>query len=98
MPVTLFLGGTRSDKSRPAESKAESLSNRRIYIATAEAGDAEMAERIARYQKAIISKSGFHHSPTAHRAWLSQRFNGIHYKPCTARHPGAIQIHRRQLG
>jgi len=51
MTAILILGGARSGKSRIAEAKASLLSNNRIYIATAEAGDEEMAERIARHQK-----------------------------------------------
>jgi len=48
--VVLFLGGARSGKSRLALALAEGLSGERVYIATAEALDAEMAERIARHQ------------------------------------------------
>lgn len=48
--VVLFLGGARSGKSRLALARAESLRGERVYIATAEALDAEMAERIARHQ------------------------------------------------
>jgi adenosylcobinamide kinase/adenosylcobinamide-phosphate guanylyltransferase len=49
--VTLVLGGTRSGKSRHAEVLAESQPGPCIYIATAEAGDAEMAERIRRHRE-----------------------------------------------
>lgn len=50
MTSTLFLGGARSGKSRLAQTAAEALDGPLIYIATAEAGDAEMAERIARHR------------------------------------------------
>ena len=45
--LTLVLGGARSGKSRYAESLIAALPPPWIYVATAEAGDAEMAKRIA---------------------------------------------------
>jgi len=44
--LTLVLGGARSGKSRYAESLITALPPPWIYVATAEPGDAEMAERI----------------------------------------------------
>ncbi len=49
-PVTLILGGMRSGKSRHAEALIEAQPGACIYVATAEAGDAEMAERIRRHR------------------------------------------------
>jgi adenosylcobinamide kinase/adenosylcobinamide-phosphate guanylyltransferase len=54
MSVTLVLGGARSGKSayaqRAAETWASSRNVRPLFIATAEAGDAEMASRIERHR------------------------------------------------
>ena len=48
--LELIVGGARSGKSRFAETQALASFEKRIYIATAQAHDEEMVERIALHQ------------------------------------------------
>lgn len=48
--ITLVTGGCRSGKSRYAQALAESLAPSRVMLATAEAFDDEMRDRISRHQ------------------------------------------------
>ena len=50
MAIILITGGARSGKSVRAEARARAFAGKPVYIATAEALDAEMAERIARHR------------------------------------------------
>jgi adenosylcobinamide kinase/adenosylcobinamide-phosphate guanylyltransferase len=49
--LTFVLGGARSGKSRYAESLITTLPPPWVYVATAEAGDDEMAERIKSHRE-----------------------------------------------
>jgi adenosylcobinamide kinase/adenosylcobinamide-phosphate guanylyltransferase len=50
MTSLIVLGGARSGKSRHAQARAEAMSGELVFVATAQAGDGEMAERIAIHQ------------------------------------------------
>src|ERR1700759_2823663 len=50
MPIILITGGARSGKSTRAEARAQSFAGKPGYIATAEAFDHEMRERIAKHR------------------------------------------------
>lgn len=50
MTRLLVLGGARSGKSRYAQARAESLTGDLVYVATAQALDTEMEDRIARHR------------------------------------------------
>jgi adenosylcobinamide kinase/adenosylcobinamide-phosphate guanylyltransferase len=50
MAIILITGGVRSGKSVRAEARASAFAGKPVYIATAEALDAEMRERIARHR------------------------------------------------
>ena len=49
--IILITGGARSGKSLYAEERAVALGERRLYVATAESKDEEMAQRIAAHRK-----------------------------------------------
>lgn len=51
MPSLLVIGGARSGKSRYAQARAEATGLRPLFVATAQAFDDEMRERIARHRE-----------------------------------------------
>lgn len=50
-PLTLILGGAASGKSAHAEALVTATGKARVYLATAEAHDAEMAEKLELHRK-----------------------------------------------
>jgi adenosylcobinamide kinase/adenosylcobinamide-phosphate guanylyltransferase len=50
MAIILITGGARSGKSTRAEVRARAFAGQPVYIATAEALDSEMSERIAKHR------------------------------------------------
>jgi adenosylcobinamide kinase / adenosylcobinamide-phosphate guanylyltransferase len=50
MSTLLVLGGARSGKSRYAQARAEALRLEQVYVATGQAFDDEMRDRIARHR------------------------------------------------
>jgi adenosylcobinamide kinase/adenosylcobinamide-phosphate guanylyltransferase len=63
MTIILITGGARSGKSVRAEARAKSFAGKPVYIATAEALDAEMGERIARHRARRGSEWMEHETP-----------------------------------
>ncbi|WP_116365344.1 bifunctional adenosylcobinamide kinase/adenosylcobinamide-phosphate guanylyltransferase [Parahaliea mediterranea] len=63
--MQLILGGARSGKSRHAEACATASGKQVHYIATAAAGDAEMARRIAHHQTRRDPLWQLHEEPLA---------------------------------
>jgi adenosylcobinamide kinase/adenosylcobinamide-phosphate guanylyltransferase len=74
---TLILGGVKSGKSRLAEQLALQTSHEVIYIATAQAGDEEMRERIHQHQQQRPSTWQTVESPL-HLAHSLQTFDAPH--------------------
>ena len=66
----LILGGARSGKSAFAQRRAIASGLEVVYLATAQAGDAEMAERIARHRAARPGDWGLVEEPLALAAAL----------------------------
>ena len=63
MTIILITGGARSGKSARAEARARSFAGKPVYIATAEALDGEMRERIARHRERRANEWIEHETP-----------------------------------
>ena len=68
--IELILGGARSGKSAFAQQRATASGLQVLYLATAQAGDAEMTERIARHRAARPGDWGLVEEPLALAAAL----------------------------
>jgi adenosylcobinamide kinase/adenosylcobinamide-phosphate guanylyltransferase len=73
--VTLVLGGARSGKSRFAEEAVLAMPGSHLYLATATAGDAEMAARIAEHKARRGTAWETVEEPLALAETLSQRMS-----------------------
>jgi adenosylcobinamide kinase / adenosylcobinamide-phosphate guanylyltransferase len=72
--IILITGGARSGKSRYAEQRALEMSAKPLYVATAEAKDEEMAQRIVEHRKRRGSQWRIIEEPLElTRALLAQR-------------------------
>jgi adenosylcobinamide kinase/adenosylcobinamide-phosphate guanylyltransferase len=72
MSITLFTGGARSGKSARAEQYAAQLGRPVLYLATAEARDDEMRERIAQHQARRPARWARREEPLAVAAVLAE--------------------------
>ncbi|MBN2654726.1 MAG: bifunctional adenosylcobinamide kinase/adenosylcobinamide-phosphate guanylyltransferase [Nitrospirae bacterium] len=68
--IRLFIGGARCGKSRAALSEASALPGKKAYIATAQAFDDEMAERIKKHKEERSEDWGTFESPLGIAALL----------------------------
>lgn len=65
MSVLFVIGGARSGKSRHAQARIEAVPGRLAFIATAQAFDAEMADRIERHRADRGERWSTHEAPFA---------------------------------
>ena len=75
----LILGGARSGKSSYAESLAKASGKQLVYIATASAGDAEMAQRIQMHQQQRAADQWHTHEEELLLAKAISQFNSSQY-------------------
>jgi adenosylcobinamide kinase/adenosylcobinamide-phosphate guanylyltransferase len=74
--IVLFTGGARSGKSTRAEQYVARMRAPVVYVATAQAGDDEMRDRIARHQERRPAEWHTLEAPTAVAAMLASLERG----------------------
>ena len=73
--VSLILGGARSGKSRFAESLADQSDRKKIYLATSEAWDEEMEQRISVHRQRRGSEWATYEQPVEIAEFISNHAN-----------------------
>ncbi len=76
MAIILITGGARSGKSVRAEARAKAFAGKPVYIATAEALDTEMRERIAHHRARRGNEWSEHETPLELAAMLDATDGG----------------------
>lgn len=95
--VTFILGGARSGKSRYAEALAEKHRGAKTYIATAEAIDTEMRERIALHRSRRKEAWVTREAPLDLVAVLAEARTGFVLIDCITVWIGNLMHHRRDV-
>ncbi|MBD5416811.1 MAG: bifunctional adenosylcobinamide kinase/adenosylcobinamide-phosphate guanylyltransferase [Desulfovibrio sp.] len=91
-PCALFVGGVRSGKSGLAQQWAEARALRRLYVATGEPADAEMAERVRRHRAARGPEWACLEEPLDVAAALDALWAGKSPTPPAAGRPGVVLL------
>jgi adenosylcobinamide kinase / adenosylcobinamide-phosphate guanylyltransferase len=89
--IALVTGGARSGKSSFAEAYARSLASQGLYIATAEAWDDEMKDRVARH-KERREESGFQWKTLEETLLLPERLTTVDFEYNVYRSGGHVVL------
>jgi adenosylcobinamide kinase / adenosylcobinamide-phosphate guanylyltransferase len=95
--ITFILGGARSGKSRYAEALARKHKGSKIYIATAEAIDTEMRERIAMHKSRRGTLWATREAPLDLAAALAEAKTGFVVIDCVTVWIGNLMHHGRDV-
>jgi len=98
MRRTLILGGARSGKSRFAEGLAQGFDGPMTYIATAEAFDEEMRQRIARHREQRAGAGWTTIEAPLDPAAALQGAEGFVLLDCVTVWLGNLMHHQRDIG